>query len=293
MRSDDLWPGRRDERRPAVSQALAGRRARARVIAVLCTAMACAVIGAPGVSSAAAPSPKRTAAPKTTPKATTSACKRTVRVMPLGDSLTSFAESYRGPLFRSLSVGGPKVDFVGSGYWDPEGGGDPHHEGHGGYTIGPATTVDFDGNKANLADNIAKWVTAAKPDVIILAIGTNDVAFGATLAGPAPSKLRALVTELRRVAPSAVIVTSDIPPTGSPAKATPEISAINAAAKAAAVDTKLALHAPTFDRLLAAGYDPARHTGDGTHFTAEGGRMYAEAFLPTVRQAIRQSAPCR
>ncbi len=231
----------------------------------------------------------------TAKKPAATACTRPIKIMPLGDSLTSFPDSYRGPLFRSLKAKGLKVDFVGSGSWEPTGGGDPHHEGHGGYTIGPADTLDFEGNKANLADNVTTWIPKAKPDIIILSVGTNDVAFGGALVAAAPAKFTALVAQIRKLAPGAVIVVGDVPPTGSPAHTTPEISAINAAAKAAAKSAANApaLYAATFDGLIAAGFDGTRNTQDGTHYTAEGGIMLANVYLPTVLAAIPLSPACK
>jgi hypothetical protein len=79
-----------------------------------------------------------------------------IRVMPLGDSLTAFPDSYRGPLFRSLKTSGWNVDFVGSSNWPPTGGGDPDGEGHGGYRIGPDDYKDFEGKPANLAGETSR-----------------------------------------------------------------------------------------------------------------------------------------
>ena len=71
--------------------------------------------------------------------------------MPLGDSITAWPDSYRGPLYRWLISTGRNVDFVGSQSWGPTGGGDADHQAHGGYTIGPDANLDWQGNPGNLA----------------------------------------------------------------------------------------------------------------------------------------------
>lgn len=109
-----------------------------------------------------------------------SACDRPVRIMPLGDSITagmssgadnpsnpmdsSHWTSYRRRLWLDMAKGGYCADFVGS----QQGGSffgdfDPDHEGHGGW------------RDDQIANSISGWLTASKPDVILLHIGTNGL----------------------------------------------------------------------------------------------------------------------
>lgn len=83
-----------------------------------------------------------------------------LRVMPLGDSLTAgqyddgaydIDGGYRGPL-RAMLLGATFVGSVGG-----------VHEGHPGY-----------GTK-RLADGLPGWLASARPDVVLLMIGTNDL----------------------------------------------------------------------------------------------------------------------
>jgi lysophospholipase L1-like esterase len=129
-----------------------------------------------------------------------------VRVMPLGDSITwgvgsSTSSSYRADLWRRLAVNGYGVDFVGSvtsGQLP-----DPANEGHSGWTI------------AQIAANINGWLAGAKPDVVLLHIGTNDVN-GASAGVGAPDRLNALIDQIRSAAPATtVLVAQIVPSTGA------------------------------------------------------------------------------
>ncbi len=205
-----------------------------------------------------------------------------LRVMPFGDSLTSLPESYRGPLFRALFTQNVNVDFVGSVKTKPAGGGDPNHEGHSGFTIGP-------GVSANLLDNVGRWIVEAKPDVIILTIGTNDLAGNSDLQSAAPGKYRALVEKIQNIAPNVVIVLNDLPPTTTYKRGFAPQVALDAAAKAlgTARTDDLLLYAATRDEFDRLGYDPKVDIqNDRIHLTVEGGKKFALALLPTVRDAI-------
>lgn len=106
--------------------------------------------------------------------ATTSQCQ-TVRIMPLGDSITTGKGTggdqhpqmtgYRQPLYLALTQAGYRVNFVGgeqSGS-TAQPSFDIDHEGHSGYTPG------------QIASGIAAWLAANLPDVILLHIGTNGL----------------------------------------------------------------------------------------------------------------------
>jgi lysophospholipase L1-like esterase len=214
--------------------------------------------------------------------------------MPLGDSLTAFPESYRGPLFRNLQAVGLDVDFVGSVRWDPVTGGDPDSEGHGGFTIGPDDRVDSTGAmKANLADNLAKWIPDAAPDVILLTIGTNDLAGGGAWITDAPAKFRNLVGQIQRLAPSAMVVLGDVPPsTYDPQASTSTVGINTVARQLGAADPKDRLvYGNTAQELLRAGFRADRDLGDGVHFTPAGGELFAKAWEPSLAQALAELPP--
>jgi lysophospholipase L1-like esterase len=215
-----------------------------------------------------------------------------VRVMPLGDSLTAYPESYRGPLFRALVAANFKVDFVGSSKRGPDGGGDPDHQGHGGYRIGPDPKLDSDGNLGNLADNVEKWVPAAKPDVIVLNIGTNDLAGGGDLAAAAPKNLTNLIAKLRQLAPNAIVVAGGLPPNGWVPEGDAAMRAVGSAlVAAAAADATNVIYVPVFDNMTKAGFDPTPGAGttDKTHFSVAGGEAFAKALEPSVIDAVKRA----
>jgi lysophospholipase L1-like esterase len=235
-----------------------------------------------------------------------------IRLMPLGDSLTSYPDSYRGPLYRSLREAGWNVDFVGTGTAEPIGGGDPDHEGHGGYRIGPDAEQDYEGNAANLADRIEGWLAelaGPQPEVIVLNVGTNDIGAGGDTARNAPTKLVALIGELRRLIPGVQIVVGGLPPNGwsdagrglvrddagTLVSGTPEMAAISAAAADAARAQPTAVQVvPVFARLIEVGFDPTPGfgTSDNTHFSVAGGEQFAAALLPETTEALLRVRRC-
>lgn len=114
------------------------------------------------------------------------AVQRTVRVMPLGDSITygvgsSTAVGYRRDLWLRLRAVGVQVDFVGSlrnGYLT-----DNNHEGHIGYRI---DQIDA---------RVSSWLATYQPDVVLLHIGTNDIGQNYDLAN-APRRLSVLIDRI-------------------------------------------------------------------------------------------------
>lgn len=92
--------------------------------------------------------------------------------MPLGDSITQGADgSYRRPLWISLGEAGMSVDFVGSMSRGYTGGNDANeydadHEGHWGWRAD------------EVLERIDQWASHAKPDIVLIHLGTNDIGGG-------------------------------------------------------------------------------------------------------------------
>lgn len=152
----------------------------------LFTAVSCGPTGA-------APAAGLTAAP---------AARSALRIMPLGDSITqgvgsSTGAGYRQPLQEQLV--GRRVDFVGS-----QSGGvaiDPDHEGHSGCMID------------QLGAGVDGWLNTAKPDVVLLHAGINDLDRGEQ--AHAADRLIALADRIATDQPRAtVLVLGLIPTTG-------------------------------------------------------------------------------
>jgi lysophospholipase L1-like esterase len=138
------------------------------------------------------------------------------RVLPLGDSLTFGVGSagagggYRVPLFRRALAAKQSLTFVGSQANGPDtvdGAAFPRgHEGYRGFAIDPG------GGRGGLSTIVAKVVGDARPHIVLLLAGTNDV--GATVIDPAhaPDRLGALLDRVIAAAPEALIVVAQIPP---------------------------------------------------------------------------------
>jgi lysophospholipase L1-like esterase len=113
----------------------------------------------------------------------------TVRIMPLGDSITEgftvgssnlpatgYRIGYRKKLYDDLTGGGYPVDFVGSQIEGSSAGlVDPDHEGHPGYCAGPngSSPTYCTTTSGNIADNVNTWLDNHPADIILLHAGTN------------------------------------------------------------------------------------------------------------------------
>ncbi|EJD45794.1 SGNH hydrolase [Auricularia subglabra TFB-10046 SS5] len=90
-----------------------------------------------------------------------------VKVMPLGDSITGSPGCWRALLWQKLvAVNHTTLDFVGT--QPPQGCGVPYDgdsEGHGGIL---ATGIVS-------SNQLPGWLSAAKPDIVMMHLGTNDV----------------------------------------------------------------------------------------------------------------------
>ena len=104
--------------------------------------------------------------------------------MPFGDSITDgqgIDGGYRTLLWQKLVRDeGARIDFVGSLSGGPSSLGDPDYEGHSGWCI----DGDCYGGAGSqtLFKQTDSWLAAARPDVILLHAGTNDLGSGASAA---------------------------------------------------------------------------------------------------------------
>ena len=125
-----------------------------------------------------------------------------LRVMPLGDSITdghNVPGGYRVRLWERFRADGHIVEFVGSGRNGPASLESQNHEGHTGWRI--------DEIDASISD----WITSARPDVVLLMIGTNDVVQRHAL-DTAPNRLEELVNHITGLAPDAQVFVASITP---------------------------------------------------------------------------------
>jgi acyl-CoA thioesterase-1 len=143
---------------------------------------------------------------------------KTIRILPLGDSITQGGRrdrpeySYRYPLYYMLRDAGYDVDFIGSlstglhkdAIWPDRNGiaFDPDHEGHYGWTT------------AQVRDRLANWAAkyVAAPDIVLIHLGSND--YGTNYYGTIVQPLIDIIAILRRANPSVVILVGHLNESG-------------------------------------------------------------------------------
>ncbi len=134
----------------------------------------------------------------------------TIKIMPLGDSITelNWQGGYRSYLYKLLLDSGFTFDYVGrqtknhdqnslgfafpQPYWD--------HEGYTGRAIFPTWL-----------DHIDTALNANHPDIILLMLGTNDVANGTRSALQIRNYMSALLDSIWKFDPNIKIVLSNLP----------------------------------------------------------------------------------
>jgi lysophospholipase L1-like esterase len=195
-----------------------------------------------------------------------------IRVMPLGDSLTagvgsSTGAGYRAALRAELTRAGLNVDFVGSRRSGP--GPDADNEGH------PGWRTD------NLSDHIEQWLAAAKPDVVLLDIGTNDLnrKFGADITS---AKTADLIDRITRQLPDVRVVVAKLRVVGYGAAA---YRRFNATLKRVVAARGPRVSLADMSRISAA------NTVDGVHPTDSGYRQMAYQWYRALRPVLADGRP--
>ncbi|MFI6155489.1 FG-GAP-like repeat-containing protein [Kitasatospora sp. NPDC051170] len=154
--------------------------------------------------AATAPFAHATTTAATSAATATTPAAPSLRVMPLGDSITAGAgsstwSSYRAPLWNLVaSQSRYTVRYVGS-----QAGGqlpDLAHEGHSGFMID------------DIRAGIDQWLAEAHPDVVLLHIGVNDLD-RSTDPAHAPDRLKTLVDRIFADRPGVAVVMQGVIPT--------------------------------------------------------------------------------
>jgi lysophospholipase L1-like esterase len=202
----------------------------------------------------------------TTPTASAVPAVKTLRVMPLGDSITAgvgspTSSSYRRPL--AALIGGQTryaVNFVGS---QASGNlADLSNEGHSGWII-DQVRAEIDG-----------WLAGARPDVVLLHLGINDL--NRTIDVPnAPARFKALVDRIVADKPGVTVLVLGLIPTTPGLES--KVATFNTAVKSALTNAKTRY------------VDPAALTSsemaDGLHPDDAGYQRMAQAFYPALDRA--------
>ncbi|NJK77375.1 MAG: SGNH hydrolase [Richelia sp. CSU_2_1] len=137
---------------------------------------------------------------------TASSQKCPLKIMPLGDSITDgyfVPGGYRIDLESALEKRGYAIDFVGSLSNGPDTLLDRNHEGHSGWRI------------EEIHDRVAEWLQVFPPDIILLLIGTNDMA-QLYQVETARDRLDELIDTIMQTAPNVKLFVASIPPIGEP-----------------------------------------------------------------------------
>jgi lysophospholipase L1-like esterase len=132
----------------------------------------------------------------------------TLRILPVGDSITDGAGAaggYRAPLYLLLTNAGFNVDFLGTLNVNCVAGlPDCNHEGHSGWRIDQIDSII-----------LSVFSQMADPDIILVLIGTNDYGQGYDTAH-ATNRLEALIAKMATSRPSAKIVVANLLVRGEP-----------------------------------------------------------------------------
>jgi len=198
--------------------------------------------------------------------------------MPLGDSITQFG-CWRAYLWQQLEKEGltKNLKFVGSQQSRTNCSDikyDTHHEGHAGFQI---TNIVNQGMAVN-------WLAAAKPDIVTIHLGTNDVNMGKTL----PEIMAAfskLMEQLRQSKPTMkIIVAKIIPLRMNPAKVTDLNKQI-----AAQIPPKTTATSPITLVDCWTGFDSGPDLKDGVHPSDSGDKKMVKCFHAALVEAIKSS----
>jgi lysophospholipase L1-like esterase len=197
-----------------------------------------------------------------------------VRIMPLGDSITGSPGCWRALLWNRLQSNGfTDIDFVGT--LPPQGCGLPYdgdNEGHGGALV----TAVAEQNQ------LVGWLSAARPDIVLMHFGTNDVWSGrdTTAVLAAYSKL---VDQMRASNPSMKILVAQIIPLNPSgcADCPNRAIALNNAIPGWA-NGKSTARSPIVVVDQWTGFDTATDTGDGVHPNDAGIKKMSDRWYPAL-----------
>ncbi|MEW9532462.1 cellulose binding domain-containing protein [Microbispora sp. NPDC049125] len=207
----------------------------------------------------------------------------TVRIMPLGDSITGSPGCWRALLWNKLqSTGYTAIDMVGT--LGPQGCSVPYdgdNEGHGGALV------------TNVADQnqLPGWLSATRPDIVLMHFGTNDVWSNR----PTATILAAygkLVDQMRAANPNMKVLVAKIIPMNPStcAECGQRVVALNDAIPAwAASKTTAASPVVVVDQWT--GFSTAADTYDGVHPNASGDQKMSDRWYPALAALLSGGTP--
>ncbi|GII75877.1 hypothetical protein Sru01_08590 [Sphaerisporangium rufum] len=207
----------------------------------------------------------------------------TVKIMPLGDSITGSPGCWRALLWNKLLQGGyTGLDFVGT--LPPQGCGVSHdgdNEGHGGFL---ATNI------AN-QNQLPGWLSATNPDIVMMHLGTNDV-----WSNIAPATILTafgkLVDQMRANNPNMKILVAQIIPMNPPTCAECAQRTVNFnAAIPAWAQAKSTAQSPIVVVDQWTGFSTATDTYDGVHPNDAGNVKISDRWYPALTRMLGTTPP--
>lgn len=206
----------------------------------------------------------------------TAVARASVRVMPLGDSITYGVGSttrggYRVKLWQDCATAHLRVTFVGSQVAGPGSLPSRENEGHPGWRIN------------QISGRVVRWLKTYQPQVILLQIGTNDIVFNDHVS-TAPQRLRSLLLQISATLPTAKIIVAQITPLRKPGW-NAEVQTYNA--QIPAMVTSLAdqgIHVSYVDMYHAV---PMSDLNDGIHPNDSGYAAMATVWYKGLRAVLK------
>ncbi|KLJ13064.1 hypothetical protein EMPG_11974 [Blastomyces silverae] len=205
---------------------------------------------------------------------------KTVKIMPLGDSITAAPGCWRALLWKKLQDSGMNnTDFVGSqpghkcGFdYDSE------NEGHSGFKATSIATKK----------QLPPWLKKAGPDIVMMHLGTNDM----WRKGSPKKTIKAfstLVKQMRKNNPNMVILVAQIIPMNpSDCKGCSKVARQLNRAIAKWAPTKSTKKSPITVVDCFTGFDTGKDTKDGVHPNKSGDKKLAECWFEPLSAAIKQ-----
>jgi acyl-CoA thioesterase I len=212
--------------------------------------------------------------------------QQSARIMPLGDSITqgnADYNSYRRPLWKLLQNDYFGVDFVGSMKTQVEDLPPPNpdfdldHEGHWGWRTD------------QVLNDIDAWAAAARPDIALVHLGTNDLGQGRSVTGTVDN-ISALITRLRTANPNITILLAKPIPCvpGSYCQSTAHAQfgvklAALATARNSAQSRVLLID-------MTVGFNPQTDLHDGLHPNISGEQKMAERWFAALQPLLQPAS---
>ncbi|MGX7826631.1 SGNH/GDSL hydrolase family protein [Actinokineospora sp. 24-640] len=206
---------------------------------------------------------------------------RTLRVLPLGDSITSAEDGWRRLLWdRVVATFGPAaVEFVGTQRdgVDQDADYDDAHEGHSGALVTDVAAAGL----------LTGWLRATDPDVVLMHFGTNDIWRGTRSQASVMAAFDTLLAAMRAHHPDITLLVARIAPMdpGSQPGCPPRVAALNTAIAAwAAANTTARSPVTAVDHWT--GFSVADDTSDGVHPNETGNAKMAERWFAALADVL-------